>query len=220
MAVDSQASRDLKNPIYKCAVCRPGKFMPYPSGGEDPPACSYCSSGKVALTEGASNCTACPLGEVADNTSTSLCVKCQTGKYGPDGLRCEDCPPGGYSNALGMSRCLPCSPGYYQDTHSKTVCNDCSVGTFSNASGATICMSCLVDPNTFNALPRQSVCQAKLTQCNAGQYINHSDSPLRDHNCLDCLPCEASQSTIILKQFSGTSNLILDTPDDIIAIST
>ena len=98
--------------------------------------CSPCPAGFYCPTNGtvvATPCSAigfcpagsaqpviCPLGHANRNTTASIyrtsvndsCTPCAPFSYGPDGITCETCADGFYTDTHGATHCTPCEPGY------------------------------------------------------------------------------------------------------------
>ena len=126
---------------------------------------------------------------------------------GTDSLRCNICPVGTYSSAVGATQpCALCNAGTYQSSIGGSGCVSCGVGTYASIQGGSVCTICTT--GSFNSgtggnstcslcgtgTYQTGVASANCTLCGASTYQTGTGmiSPL---NCLTC--SSGSYSTAI-----------------------
>jgi hypothetical protein len=84
-------------------------------------------------------------------------------------FRCKACPPGFFSDLVGVDMCSACPAGTYQDAPASAECLGCPAGSTSVTDGATLCDPCppgqyQVD-NRCEACPTGSFSSTGVTEC-------------------------------------------------------
>ena len=77
---------------HTCSNCGPGQYSPSARSC----SCTTCLPGRFSSGDTNTGCSTCEAGYMPDS-SMDECSECQAGKYGIDGVSCEDCPIGKYS---------------------------------------------------------------------------------------------------------------------------
>jgi hypothetical protein len=146
--------------------------------------CNYCNSADNWYEGGSSVCLFCPSGKSKDE-NTQECVTCPIGKYGTSALdwasssfasRCEDCPPGRFTNQDGLLSCSACSRGKYNNSYGSSICSDCISENSWNSGGAS-CEYC--SPGKVASLANPLQC----SPCGPGTFASAGSS-----SCVQCLP--------------------------------
>lgn len=95
----------------------------------------------------------------------TACTDCVSGKFS-NGLECEHCPMGSFSETNGLSTCASCPVGTFQSSVGSTFCQECTALGQYAAGGATSCINCGL--GTYSSTPTASAC----TLCPVGTFIN------------------------------------------------
>lgn len=176
-----------------CTLCAVGKYL---SGT----SCQNCLVSTFSSTLGATTCQNCGIGRYAPSGS-SFCEFCVAGTYADSesGI-CIQCNGGSYSSGIGATVCTLCAADTYTTMIGASACTACATNTYA-LKGAIECTPCngwitcqdytymtkckqcpndyfyAYDPSVFcvNNNDRAQAfqyCQACLTTCDAGDYLN------------------------------------------------
>jgi hypothetical protein len=138
-------------------------------------------------------CIKCDSGKYSDelgSVNESFCKLCPRGKeqkysdYYMPPKKCTFCPRGKYNNQLGGD-CMYCPPGTFSDVIGLSTCKECEAGKFSNQNGHHSCGVCT---DGFS-VARASQCNYLATTCPAG---THTDVANRA-----CVKCDAGKFSTI-----------------------
>jgi surface protein len=157
-------SQTTANP--SCTFCQPGNYQ-HNSGKT---SCKDCPSGYQQPEIGQSYCSSCSPGTFSETTGNPLCTFCQSGMFMPrsqsngpcllcgpgrfqvlnQGVTCDACGPGSYSNEDGMksqSQCKLCPVGKSSVAYGLRAadqCIDCQPGQYMDEEGSSTgeCFSC------------------------------------------------------------------------------
>ncbi|GMI32928.1 hypothetical protein TeGR_g15296, partial [Tetraparma gracilis] len=231
---DYATDRTLHDSEDDCLVCGRGKFSHpgtqycsiCPAGSyaesEESGSCTICPTGKFNANlatsslhhDSADDCEACPFidfayqdeGRQASSPDGKLCGECDLG-YGPseDGIECEPCEYGEYSETVSFDMCkscpegaistddregclagVPCPIGFGSSPDGLGDCLECAVGRYSSVNEARLCDKC--QPGKYlNAIGGLNEGACKL--CPAG--TSNSERALGE----ECEPCRAGYYT-------------------------
>ena len=169
--------------------CAVGSYNPLPAQS----ACQECLEGYYCNTEGlAEGVIECPTGYYCPTNSTEA-TPCPIGTFNEFTKAialtdCQDCLPGSYCNAVGLSAVVgSCAAGYYCQTLSQLMSPGTDSGTYGPCPVGHYCRPGTAEPikcapGTYNPLTVQSVGGSCLT-CSAGTYCPDAG---RDADGLDC----------------------------------
>ncbi|GMI51691.1 hypothetical protein TeGR_g9851 [Tetraparma gracilis] len=163
----------------QCLVCGSGKYIEDDADDAQSHAeCTNCAAGTYIEDDGAlfsahdspDDCAACPFidfayqdeGRQASSPDGKLCGECDLG-YGPseDGIECEQCEYGEYSETVSFDMCkacpegaistddregclagVPCPIGFGSSPDGLGDCLECAVGRYSSVNDARLCDKC------------------------------------------------------------------------------
>ncbi|GMI01196.1 hypothetical protein TrST_g6997 [Triparma strigata] len=128
-------------------------------------------------------CSVCPAGTAPSENGLS-CDACPTGKYSdePGSLTCSACPAGTFDSAIGASTyCTTCPAGKFSEDQGESTCEECDAGKYRSEPGASRrsdCLSC--EAGKYNSLAGAdgaTICEF----CGAGFRANKDT-----HQCEEC----------------------------------
>ena len=141
--------------------------------------------------------------------SSDTCMQCPPGKYSEAlGLfECKMCPKGTYGDTPGAtsaSVCKRCAQGKYSDisgTSSSAGCKECVAGSFSPATGDGLekCKNC---PRGYNA---NAVGSIKCDACTSGRYNSYDEKFAENHVTCDKCPNDLPVSESAASYCTGCS---------------
>ena len=114
--------------------------------------------------------TACPTSLPSREGMACYMFSCRLGYGWVDGVGCEECEAGTYSDTEDMQGCKQCEPGTYNELSGMTSCIACPSGKWSDALGVanvTMCSSC--PEGLHNPTEGGNSIQA-CVPCKAGYY--------------------------------------------------
>ena len=133
-------------------------------------------------------CSKCPAGTYSEQ-GDEVCTPCEKGKKAPnDGTKnkCEDCPPGEYSDDIGYTYCKTCQAGQFsnngKDQYGSTDCEPCKAGYYAPSSGSSGCMKCPAGHYT-NKAKGADACKAASTGYYVGETNANSLPHLQQYKC-------------------------------------
>lgn len=140
--------------------CPPGEEY-----NKDTNACQSCEHGYVN-SDPNFQCIACSGGSFSMNGIT--CDICNVGTYSnknSGATHCLKCPMGMWNDELGATHCKECPEGTWNDGEGERKCQPCPSGTYRDSTGATNASLCLDCPHgTWSSVPGASNC----TKCEPG----------------------------------------------------
>ena len=150
-----------QNTASVCALCSPGSWSHTTAS-----VCTSCVAGTFANRSGVVDCSNCTAGSYS-HTAASICTACTPGSWSPrTAPDCTLCVAGTFSTAVSaatVATCQQCAPGYYSVAAGLTVCQPCDPGTYSTTPA-------LVSQSQCATCPMGGICSggASLAYCVSG----------------------------------------------------
>ena len=137
----------------------------------------------------------CPAGKICPTPATYTAVYCPAGAYCPEGSAVEiSCPPGTYSNTIGLNAVSQCTPRDLGHSCSigSTAPQPCAPGTVAGVVGKATCNAC--EAGKYQDTAAQQACTNCPAGCKPSRALEWVESPR--------MPCRLLTSIVVAAQIS------------------